>query len=366
MYLVISVVFMATIFKLWRNKLAKIVEPINYRINEILLYIKIFTEDTRALINMLRTSQGLLPPPTPLVKDQRVDIIIRHFSDIENTVARSKFDSLQAKHPRLFATLMKRAFSAMNDHCKMVEATRVQLAINAKASRRTLCEIRKSIYLSSKDLPPSTTEVICECHDYFKVPCALHPNRLNWKISFSGFIGGKYKTETRLISVGRFPKESYLNKLRADLMIQYKKKSWKWGEGIYHGPYPPIYYFKLFGGDTPVSVHKDEYHWDKLTDLTKELVSSTTSDPKDLRICSCDPTDLQTNCLVHQSETTPIPTTSTKPVEPGYPADSTGMDLEPTEAAKAPSLNFPEEFPMEIQPSDLDYWVPLEGGKPNL
>ena len=132
-------------------------------------------------------------------------------------------------------------------------------------SRKTLDNIRRSIHLFGQTVSSTIAHVQCECYDFFPVPCAVHPHRLNWKVS--GYIGGKYIAHSRTISVGTFPREIYLNQLRTDLLVQFKKQSWKWGEEIYHGPYPPLYYLQLFGGEPPVAIHKDEFHWDKLPDF---------------------------------------------------------------------------------------------------
>ena len=141
---------------------------------------------------------GVLPPSD----DANINLLMEHSVDPENLCFSHQVNLLKKTNPVLYQKRLDTACTLMMRHRDRLEQLRNIVAVNANSNHNALYRLRRLAYKGRmKNAPKIQVDAMCECADFLRVPCPLHPNDLNWLVKFSGCIGGKFVTRITRYSV---------------------------------------------------------------------------------------------------------------------------------------------------------------------
>ena len=249
---------------------------------------------------------GILPPSD----DKTINLLMEHCVDPDHLCLSTHVKVLKDTNPVLFQKSLDQACKLMIRHRDRLEQLRNIVAVNANSNHNALYRLRRMAYKGRMKIAPKIqVNAMCECADFLRVPCPLHPNDLNWLVKFSGCIGGKFVTRITRYSVSVNFTEKRFQAIREMSERVIPRGPYVPGYWKYVGPYSPSVYLKIFGGAIPAPVKDNQLYWDTESKDEKKKYDIPLIDYEEPRSsspkCTCDIL-LTPSCEIHTHVPVPI------------------------------------------------------------
>ena len=134
-----------------------------------------------AVQNAMYSGQRL-PRTLPYVADKNIKVILLYFSDPNDLKYADEFLALERENPDTIHSMMETACSLMIRQKQKIETAQELLGIVAATNLRILCKLRSAAYEKRPSIAPDITPTVCECGQFLKSPCPMHPNKLHSKL----------------------------------------------------------------------------------------------------------------------------------------------------------------------------------------